>query len=338
VVLVAAGLVVASFFSYVDYHGAKKPLTSLRLIAAPVLFVGALFTVLGGLYSQDPGEVVVVKGPGGNIVRTDDSAGWGFTVPWNSRIGFNIRNQRIEMTTDEGGNGADGPHIPSPLKNGSNADVSAVVVYSIQPSGVEDIYREQKGQDQLVENVLKPDIWTAVRDVTAEYEPFAVKQRRAEITTEVLEILTDKWEKIGVTVNDVNIGAVVLDQGTEEALTALNERQVQAEAARADLERAQIDAQTTKTEAQAQADADQIIRCGASIKTETQEVAGQETEVVVVSPKVGAACENRLNEQVLISKYIDALRAIGEQGNMIVVPQGTDISAFLNQAQPAPAG
>ena len=98
--------------------------------------------------------------------------------------------------------------------------------------------------------------------------------------------------------------------------------------AQADLEAANVRHETVKVNALAAADQDQITRCGATTTIETEEVAGVETEVVKVTPKPLAQCGNLLNDQVILNNYIEALRKIGEDGNLIVVD--SDVQSILD--------
>jgi len=326
--LVALGMIVAGNVKWHGTYSREDVDIPLRWIGVAVAAVGGLFILLACLYTQDPGEVILVRSPGGSIVRTDTSSGWGLTAPWNKRTTFSTRNQRIEMFTNRGGDGDDGAAISAPLKNGSNVDVSITVQVDLQPSKIDGIYRKHRSQDRLWDNVLKPGLRDQVRRETAGFDPFEVKQRRGELVTAIQDALSERWEREGVTVNNVDLGDLKLDAATEKALTAANAKQIEVEQARSSLEKARVEAEVTKTNAKAQTDADQIVRCGADVKTVKQEVAGKQTDVVVVTPKVGAACENRLNEQVLIANWIEALQKMAEKGNLIVVPE--NFSGILN--------
>lgn len=303
------------------------------------LFFSALFLLFASAYTQDPGEAIVIKSFTGKVIKVDTTSGLGFTAPWNSVIKFDIRNQRIEMFTNDGGQGKDGAVITAPLQGSSNAYVSITVRYSIKPGSVRQVYELHKNQGNLKDNVLKPGVRDEVRVATSAYPPFQVKERRAELTEDIRSRLAERWEPFGVTIDDIDLGDLALDEKTEEALRVVNERQAQVESARADLERAYIEAETVKTEAQAQADADQIIRCGATTTTETREIAGKPEQVTVITPKQGAECENRLNEQVLTSKYLDTLEALGDSGNMVVIipnsPNGGAGGPIINLPRPS---
>jgi hypothetical protein len=53
-------------------------------------------------------------------------------------------------------------------------------------------------------------------------------------------------------------------------------------------------------------------------------VNGQKVQETLVTPVPASKCQNRLNEEVLTSKYIDMLKEAGANGNTVyVVPQNS---------------
>lgn len=287
-----------------------------------LLTIALILTGMFSFYTQDPGEATVVRSVTGSIAGSTSQAGMHLKAPWNSTEVFDIRNQRIEMFSNDGGQGADGAALDAPLKGGANASVSITVVYSIRPDSVQEIYTDFRTQEGLRENALKSKLRDIVRNETAKLEPLQVKENRAALGGAILESLEAQWDKYGIVIDQVNLGDIKLDASTEEAISRVINAQQGVEQARADLERAAIAAEITKTEAQATADQDQIIRCGATSKEEVREIDGKETKVTIVTPRSNEDCENRLNEQVLTTKYIEALRDIADGGNLIVVPEG----------------
>lgn len=282
------------------------------------LGIGLLIAAFASAYTQDPGEAVVVKSFTGKVQGIDTSSGLGFKAPWNKAIKFNIRNQRIEMFSNPDNEGTDGAVITAPLQGSSNAYVSITVRYSIKPDSVRSIYNLHKTQTNLKDNVLKPGIRDEVRVATSTFPPFQVKERRADLTEVIYRRLTERWDSLGVTVDDIDLGDLSLDQRTEEALQLVNQRQAEVEAARSGLDKARIDAEKVKTDAQAQADADQIIRCGANSTTELRDVAGKQEQVTIIVPKDGTACEERINEQVILRNLVEVYEKLAGTGQLVI--------------------
>lgn len=308
----------------------------LRWVGVGLAFFAGLMFLASAVYTQDPGEAILIRSPGGSVLgEPDTSSGYGFTAPWNKTTTFNIRNQRIEMFTNEGGEGEDGAAIGAPSKEGTNVDVSITARYSIRPDCVEEIYNVYKSEDRLREVALQPGLRDEVRRATAKYSVFEIKQRRGELTTDIITALDERWgtDELCISVDDVDLGDLGLDKDTELALTEIINRQADVEAERADLAKSQIEAEITKTDAQAAQAADQIVRCGATVTTETREINGVETEIDIVTPVAIDKCQNLLNEQVLTNNYIEALVEISKNGNLIAVDG--NINSILNLTQSA---
>jgi regulator of protease activity HflC (stomatin/prohibitin superfamily) len=299
-------------------------------ISLGLLAIVVVWTALGSFYNQGEGVAVVKVSFTGQVVGVTTSAGLHSQAPWDGVVEYNIRNQAIEMFNNDGGLAKDGASISAPLSGGANATVSVTVLYSIKPDSVESVYKAFGSQDALLDSALKPGLRNIVREASANYEPLAIKQERAALGVDVQKALVAAWEKYGVVVEQVNLGDISLDASTEEAISRVIQAQQQVEESRANLEKAQIVAETTKTEAQAAADADQIIRCGASVDIEIKMVNGKETEVKVIKPKSIKECENRLNEQVLTTKWYDTLLRIGENGNTIVIIPEDGTAPIIN--------
>lgn len=295
------------------------------------LVISGILMIVGSLYQQDPGESVVIQSAGGKILKVDETPGWGATAPWNKTHKYNVRNVKIAM---HGGEDATDSHITAPLKGSSNARVSVTITYSLQGDCVGDLFLKYRTQERLEKDVLIPGIRDVVRLETANYEPLTVKEKRGELSNSVFEGLVSKFEKHCVTINNVDLGDISLDDNTEAAIVARNQKMVEVESAMAELEKAQVSAEAKKVAAKADADADQIVRCGAKVIEGTRLVDGKEIAATEVVPLQGAECENRLNEQVLEVKRLEALQAIGAAGNMVIVTEeGSNVTPMIQVPQ-----
>ena len=287
---------------------------------AAVAFIISLFFSM--TYTQDQGDATVIRSWSGKVTSVDTTPGLGFKMPWERTVTFDVRNVVIEFVNKgDGSIGQDGPAISAPLSGSSNATVNFTATISIEPSCVGKIYEEYKSETNFRIRRLTPVVRDQVRNASTSYDPFKIKERREALGQDIRVRLETEWVDDCVIIQDINLGDIALDSATEQAITNVNVSRQQVEAARNSLEESKIQAEEIRVDARAQADADQIIRCGAITSTETQIIGGEEQEVTVITPKQGDACENLLNEQVLIAKWIDALTELGADGNVtIVVP------------------
>ncbi|MFN8074916.1 MAG: prohibitin family protein [Kineosporiaceae bacterium] len=321
----------------VPSRGASGPVVAISLLAAGAgaLALGAMCVGLSTLYTQDVGEAVIVRSPGGTVVGVDTSPGFSSKAPWNSLVRFDIRNQVITMA---GEGSPDGPAITAQTSDNATASIDLTVRYSIQPGRIGDIYAGYRSQENLRERALDVDVRSIVRDIPIGFAAGELRQSRGKVTVAITDELSRAWERLGVTVDSVDLRDIRYPAEIEQSLAAVQTARSKVEQARAELETSKIEAEKIKTEAQAQSDADQIIRCGAQSTTVKEVVGGKEVVATKVIPVANAQCQNRLNQQVLTRQYIDMLREAADKGNTVyVVPQSANNLIQLQAPQAAPA-
>jgi hypothetical protein len=204
-----------------------------------------------------------------------------------------------------------------------NATVAydVTIRYSLNPGKLPEIIRQYPDQESFISRAVLPGVSSVTRDAPTTFTAATVRQSRAELALRITEGLEKRLGEVGVTVEQVDPRAITLDQNVQANYDKVQSSLANAEAAKADLQTALAKAEITKTEAQATSDADQIIRCGATSTQVKEVINGKEVTAVKVVPVASDKCQNRLNEQVLMSKYIDMLKEHGD--SLIVVPQGT---------------
>lgn len=280
-----------------------------------VFLIAGLLLGLSGSYTQSTGETVLIRGAGGNVIDTDSSSGFGWTAPWNKREKWDTRLQRIELAGE--GDDVDGPAVPVPSL-GNDASINVALVYNIEGESVEKLDNEHRDQGKLEDNRLR----LALRDVTAtvgsDYNAVEISGQRDELQVELTRRLNEELTEVDV--ERVEVGDINLPQSTRDALDRVNQRQLEVEEARANLNKVRIDGNARREESLAEADADQIARCGATVERVETEVAGSATEEIVVTPIPNSQCQNRLNSQVLISKWIEAMTQMSKDGTVFVLP------------------
>lgn len=319
--------------NYSQYRHEEFPKRGVSLVAAAVgailLVVTSLFA---GLYSQDPGQAKVLRSFTGEVTGTDTTEGLGIKAPWVDTVDYDIRNQVVSYIGDgsakvRNSKGEEvlvtGPAITTQDKDGASASIDLIVRYSINPTSVESIYKEYGSQDNFESKMVENDVKSVVRNIPLQYSTTDFRLKREEAAAKMRDALATRWEKAGVQVDSVDLQGIRYPENIELSLQAVQEAINNANKAKADLETAKVEAEKTRVEAQAQADYDQIVRCGATTTTVQEVINGTETDVVKVIPLQGDDCQNRLNEQVLTNKYIDALKELGKDGNVIVVPEGS---------------
>lgn len=302
------------------------------VVGGATAIIAIAVTGFTSVYAQDPGEALVIRSFTGQVVGKDTTPGMGFKAPWNSGIQFDVRNQVVTYAGD--GEGQTGPAITAQDKDGATATIDVVVRYSIDPQKVIDIYNQYQSQENFTSKLVQNDVRSVVRNVPLQYTTSSFRLNREQAATEMQQALTERWKDDGIVVDSVDLRDIRYPENIETSLQRVQEATNNANKAKADLETAKVEAEKTRVEAQAQADYDQIVRCGATTTTETTTINGQETTVTKVVPNADGECQNRLNDQVLMNKYIEALKKMAESGNVVVVPEG--FGGILNLPEPQP--
>ena len=272
--------------------------------------------VLGGssVYRLDAGEAAVTKTFGTVGDQAISATGIHLKAPWQDLIRFDIRNQTISF--DE-----DGGRVSTVTSDNATVAYDVTIRYSLNPGKLPEIIRQYPDQESFISRAVLPGVSSVTRDAPTTFTAATVRQSRAELALRITEGLEKRLGEVGVTVEQVDPRAITLDQNVQANYDKVQSSLANAEAAKADLQTALAKAEITKTEAQATSDADQIIRCGATSTQVKEVINGKEVTAVKVVPVASDKCQNRLNEQVLMSKYIDMLKEHGD--SLIVVPQGT---------------
>lgn len=284
-----------------DYHRIVS-------ISGVVLLVLAIISgVISMTYSQDQGEANVVKSISGEVSSIDVDPGFGMKAPWDSLITFDVRNQQAvykgDGTATAEGEQVNGPEITIQDKDKVSANVDIAIRYSIDPSKLGDIYSNYSSQQELVARKIDQDMRSVTRNAFSKYTTAGVLENRTQLEVDIAEDLKRRWENSGVVVESIALQGIRYPEATQNGFT-------QAQESATNLKRAQEDLKVKEAEGaqrKAVAEADAEVR---RINAES-EAAANET------------LSKSLNENVLQQEYINALKEIGDKGNLVVVPEGS---------------
>ena len=273
-----------------------KPVLINPLIGAVPIAVGAAIVLLSSFYAQDIGEAVVLRNFGGSIAGHTSEAGLHLKAPWQDAIGWDIRNRQINFFKDSeyayDGGSYEGAEVSINDASGTKANIDIQVIYSLDADKVEDLYAEYGTQEAFVTNYVSNDLRATAREVAGGYDTLTLLTDRAKFTDAVQAALTEQWKGKGVIVEQVQVQDIRYAKSITEAYADAQSAEVAKQKALNAQETAKVEAETKKIEAQGEADANAIM---------TQS----------------------LTPEVLQQRYIDALKSIGKDGNLVVVPEGS---------------
>lgn len=256
------------------------------------------FAFIGGscIYTQDTGEVCVIRNLGGSLADSTSEAGFHIKMPWQDVITYDVRNNLINFYGDTDykvdGGSYEGKQVSINDKSGASANIDIQVNYSLNPDSALNLYSEYGTQESFVEKYISNDVRAVTREVSGKFDTVTMLTDRSQFTKAVQDALTKKWNKIGLTVEQVSVQDVRYPESITDSYSQAQAAEVAKQKAQNEQETAKVQAETKKIEAQGEADANAVLA-------------------------------QSLNDQVLQQHYIDALKDVCKEGNLVVVPNGS---------------
>lgn len=266
IVLVGVAVILASSKT------AKKQI--LKIVAVACFVIGAFVVVVSCIRTVPTGHTGIVTSFG-NVQEYTYEAGVHFVAPWMEVINMDNRNQkkRIDLSC-------------------FSSDIQEVSViytlnYQIQKSNAQTIYKTIGSN--YYETVIEPRVQEAVKGVMAKYTAEELLSNRAELSTEIRNILTEKLEAYHVEVLDTSLENLdfsdaftdaveakqVAEQRAKQAQIEQQQKTMEAEAA---AKRASIEAEAAANVAVIAAKADLDVQ---KIQADAAEYAGQKDAAVI---------------------------------------------------------
>ena len=267
----------------------------LAVVGAVAVLVTVLFVLLG-VYTQDAGEVVVLRNMGGDLAGYTEEAGFHVKAPWQKAIRYDVRNNLVNLYRDAeytyDGGAAEGACVTINDKGGASADIDLQVVYSLDADAAMQLYIDYGTQKHFTETVIQNDVRATAREVAGQYDTMTMLTNRGQFTKGLRDALSVKWEKLGLEVEQVSVQDVRYPKTITSKYAEAQAAEVAKAQALNEQETAKVKAETKKIEAEGEAAANKVL-------------------------------SESLTPEVVQQHYIDALVSIGKNGNLVVVPEGS---------------
>lgn len=247
-------------------------------------------------YSQDVGEVVVLRGMGGEVVGSTSDPGFHGAGMFDDVITYSTRNNVISFigdgTEDYNGGSATGPKVSCNDASGTAFEVDVQVNYSLDPEYAEELYTNYGSQEGHAQYVVAVDVRSVTREVAGKMSTLSLLTDRGTFTKALQDALTEKWAGKGIVIEQVSVQEVRYPESITSRYAEAQAAEILKTKAQAEQEAAKVEAETKVIKANGEADANAVL-------TES------------------------LTPEVIQQNYIDALKEIGANGNLVVVPEGS---------------
>jgi regulator of protease activity HflC (stomatin/prohibitin superfamily) len=331
--LVLAGVVLIAGLYFLAKGGPRtirgEQTPSSRPLGVGLLLVAVALLGWSALYRLDTGEGAVIKSITGQVTDTEAASGAHSKKPWESVVKFNLRNQIInfvgteppETVYDDDNGTINDTRITGQTSDNADAFNDMTVTYSIDPGKLTTVYNDYKTPERLALQKILPGARGAAQLAPTRFPAATYRQSRAEVKAQMTRDINSALSSAGVNVTNIDLRSISFTKEVTDTFNGVQVAKGKSNSAREDLNTALINAEKKRVDAQADSDADQIARCGATSTVATRKINGQDVQETKVTPIPADKCQNRLNEQVLMSKWIDMLDH--RQGDtLFVVPQG----------------
>lgn len=265
-------------------------------VVGVITLVVAVVFAFTGFYTQDAGEVVVLRNWSGELAGYTEEAGFHLKAPWQKAIRYDVRNNLVNLYREAeysyDGGAAEGACVTINDKGGASADIDLQVVYSLDADAAMQLYIDYGTQKHFTETVIQNDVRATAREVAGRYDTMTMLTNRGEFTKGLRDALAAKWEKLGLDVEQVSIQDVRYPKTITSKYAEAQAAEVAKAQALNEQETAKVKAETKRIEAEGEAAANRVL-------------------------------SDSLTPEVVQQHYIDALVTIGENGNLVVVPEGS---------------
>lgn len=238
------------------------------------------------------GYVAVQYSMNGGVKDEVLTQGFHLVPPTIKTTLYTVGLEQSYLTSDDRGDSSSDESFSASSSEGKAIQIDLTFTYQYQPENVTGVFNRFKGQNgkAVRDSFIKPNIISWTKEVVARYKVSDILGvERADINIALTDYLSNKFEQYGITISNVSLINVEVDEETREAINAKITAQQNAETQginnQTAIDKAAADAEVARTNAQAKADARMI-----------------EAEAEAEANKM---LEESLTEKVLKQKYID---------------------------------
>ena len=216
------------------------------IVAIVIIAMGTLFASFKTIKSGEVG----LKVRFGKIVNSKLNEGLNLKVPFiETIVSVNIKVQKSELA------------VEGSTKDMQTVNTTVAVNYRVDSEKADNLYREVGNEYEEV--ILEPAIKEAIKAAIAQYNSEEIIVKRSEVSASCLEKISEKTNKYGIIIEDVNLTDFSF---SDEYTNAIERKQV----AEQELEKARLESEKKLVEANAAKEANDLLN-----KTLTDEVLTQ---------------------------------------------------------------
>lgn len=234
------------------------------IVLAVLIIFGVIMTAL--CTTRVPaGYVAVQYNMNGGVKDEVLTQGWHVVSPTTKTTLYTIGIEQSYLTAGENGDSKGDESFTASSSEGKAMTIDLTFTYQYQAENVTNVFTRFKGQSgkEVRDSFIKPNIVSWTKEVIARYKVSDVLgEERANVNLALTEYLAEKFENYGITISNVSLINIDVDEETRQAInakiTAQQNAETQAINNQTNIEKAEAEAKVKLTQAQAEADAKKI--------------------------------------------------------------------------------
>lgn len=231
------------------------------IVLALVIIIGVIMLALCTV-RVPAGYVAVQYSMNGGVKDEVLTQGWHLVSPTTKTTLYTIGIEQSYLTAGDNGDSEGDESFTASSSEGKAMTIDLTFTYQYQAENVTDVFTRFKGQSgkDVRDSFIKPNIVSWTKEVIARYKVSDILgEERANVNLALSEYLSEKFEKYGITISNVSLINIEVDEETRQAIsakiTAQQNADTQAINNQTAIDKAEAEAQVKRTEAQASADA-----------------------------------------------------------------------------------
>ena len=234
------------------------------IVLALVIIIGVIMLAL--CTTRVPaGYVAVQYNMNGGVKDEVLTQGWHLVSPTTKTTLYTVGIEQSYLTAGNNGDSEGDESFSASSSEGKAMQIEMTFTYQYQPDSVNDVFTRFKGQSgkDVRDSFIKPNMISWTKEVIARYKVSDILgEERANVNIALTEYLSEKFEKYGITIANVSLSNIEVDEETRQAINAKITAQQNAETQsinnQTNIDKAAAEAQVKLTQAQAEADAKKI--------------------------------------------------------------------------------
>lgn len=191
--------------------------------------------------------------------------GWHFISPTVHTTKYTVGIEQSYLTSDERGDSEKDESFVASSAEGKALDIDLTFTYQYQPESVAEVFVRFKGQSgkEVRDSFIKPNIISWSKEVIARYNVADILgAEKANVNIALTEYISKKFLPYGITISNVSLINVGVDEKTREVINNKIAAQQDAETQKiknqTKVDKAKADAEAKLIEAEAEAKANEL--------------------------------------------------------------------------------